>query len=182
MPTSTTPPSLDALLASFHAAPDSVARTMVAMALARTRRRDDRILAALVRLLDENPVGAAACLARHGDARAIPDLVRALDSDELVAKADCAICAAEILGQIAHTIELLGGTLTEAQRARLERIGEEAEGLWVPFHDPFPPEPSARKPARRAPRPERNAPCPCGSGKKYKRCCALERNGGGVLH
>jgi len=22
--------------------------------------------------------------------------------------------------------------------------------------------------------PERNAPCPCGSGKKYKKCCALQ--------
>jgi hypothetical protein len=181
MPTSTTPRSLDALLASFHAAPDSTARTLVAMALVRTRLRDDRILAALVRLLDENPVGAAACLARHGDARAIPDLVRALDSDELVAKADCAICAAEILDQIAHSIERLGGTLTEAQRARLKRIGEEAERLWVPVPDPFP-RPSARDPARRAPRPERNAPCPCGSGKKYKRCCALGRNGAGELH
>jgi hypothetical protein len=182
MSTRTRPPSLDALLASFHAAPDSVARTMVAMALVRTRLRDDRILAALVRLLDENPAGAAACLARHGDARAIPELVRALDADEVVAKADCAICAAEILDQIAHAIELLGGTLTEAQRARLDRIGEAAERLWVPVPDPLPAEPSARKPARRAPAPERNAPCPCGSGKKYKRCCALERDGAGELH
>ncbi len=182
MPTRTTPPSLDALLASFHAAPDGTARTLVAMALVRTGLRDDRILAALIRLLDENPVGAAACLARHGDARAIPDLVRAFDSDELVAKADCAICAAEILTQIAHAIELLGGTLTGAQRARLERIGEEADRLWVPFPDPFPPEPPAKKPARRIPHPERNAPCPCGSGKKYKRCCALERNSAGGLH
>jgi SEC-C motif len=179
MPTRTTPPSLDALLASFDTAPDGSARTAVAMALAGTRLRDDRILAALVRLLDENPVGAAACLARHGDARAIPDLVRALDSDETVANADCAICASEILGQLAHTIELLGGTLTKEQRARLERIGEEADRLWVPV--PSPPERSATKP-RRTPRPERNAPCPCGSGKKYKRCCALERNGAGGLH
>ncbi len=23
---------------------------------------------------------------------------------------------------------------------------------------------------------QRNAPCPCGSGKKYKRCCALSKN------
>ena len=182
MPTRTTPPSLDALLASFDAAPTSNRRTLAAMALVRTRLRDDRILAALIRLLDENPVGAAACLARHGDARAIPALVRALDSNELVAKADCAICASEILDQLAHSIELLGGTLTEAQRARLERIGEEAERLWVPGPDLFPPGPSARTPARRAPRPERNAPCPCGSGKKYKRCCALEPNGAGGLH
>ncbi len=181
MPTSTTP-SLDKLLATFDAAPNRTARTLAAMALARTRVRDDRILAALVRLLDENPVGAAACLARHGDARAIPELVRAFDSDELVGKADCAICAAEILDQVAHAIELLGGTLSEAQRARLERIGEEADRLWVPVPDSFSSEPPATQPARRAPRPERNALCPCGSGKKYKRCCALEKNGAGRLH
>lgn len=28
-----------------------------------------------------------------------------------------------------------------------------------------------RTPARRAGTPERNAPCPCGSGRKYKKCC-----------
>jgi uncharacterized protein len=27
-----------------------------------------------------------------------------------------------------------------------------------------------REPARRADQPDRNAPCPCGSGKKYKKC------------
>jgi hypothetical protein len=174
--------ALDALLASFHAAPDSAARTLVAMALVRTRLRDDRILGALVRLLDENPVDAATSLASYGDPRAIPDLARALESDALVAKADCAICAAEILGGIAHAIERLGGTLTEVQRKRLERIGEEANRLWVRVPGPLTPEPSARTPVTRAPRPERNARCPCGSGKKYKRCCALERNGAGGLH
>ncbi len=29
-----------------------------------------------------------------------------------------------------------------------------------------------RIPLQRAPTPQRNAPCPCGSGKKYKKCCA----------
>ncbi|MDQ3205721.1 MAG: UPF0149 family protein [Pseudomonadota bacterium] len=28
-----------------------------------------------------------------------------------------------------------------------------------------------REPIRREPAPDRNAPCPCGSGKKYKKCC-----------
>ena len=32
-------------------------------------------------------------------------------------------------------------------------------------------------PARRAAEPDRNAPCPCGSGKKYKKCCALKKDG-----
>ena len=28
-----------------------------------------------------------------------------------------------------------------------------------------------REPIRREATPDRNAPCPCGSGKKYKKCC-----------
>ena len=31
---------------------------------------------------------------------------------------------------------------------------------------------SARQPARAAPKIGRNDPCPCGSGKKFKKCCA----------
>lgn len=31
----------------------------------------------------------------------------------------------------------------------------------------------AREPARAAPRPGRNDPCPCGSGNKFKRCCGV---------
>jgi hypothetical protein len=44
----------------------------------------------------------------------------------VVARADCAICAAEILEGLAHAVVMLGGTLTDAQRARLDRVGEEA--------------------------------------------------------
>jgi HEAT repeat protein len=177
MPPRTTPPPLDTLLAAFAAAPDSSARTLAAMALARARLRDDRVLAALRSLLDEDPLGAAECLATLGDPRAIPDLVRAFDSGEVIARADCAICAAEILDRVACAIELLGGRLTEAQRARLDAIGEEARRLWIPFAGAFPPGPPASGPTGREPRPQRNAPCPCGSGKKYKRCCAIERDG-----
>ncbi len=32
-------------------------------------------------------------------------------------------------------------------------------------------------PVRRTAEPDRNAPCPCGSGKKYKKCCALKKDG-----
>jgi hypothetical protein len=34
-----------------------------------------------------------------------------------------------------------------------------------------PPESSSRTPIRRVPKVGRNDPCPCGSGKKYKKCC-----------
>lgn len=33
-----------------------------------------------------------------------------------------------------------------------------------------------REPIRKAPEPGRNDPCPCGSGKKYKKCCGSEQN------
>ncbi|WP_242352083.1 MULTISPECIES: SEC-C metal-binding domain-containing protein [unclassified Anaeromyxobacter] len=175
-------PSLDSLLASFHAARDVAERTRLAMALVRTQARDDRILAALVRVLDESPVGGAAFLARYGDARAIPHLVRALESDDLVAKADCAICAAEQLSAIAHAIEELGGALTDAQRAHIDRIERETARLWQPGPDALPSAKSARRPATREARPGRNASCPCGSGQKYKRCCALGADATRQLH
>jgi hypothetical protein len=38
--------------------------------------------------------------------------------------------------------------------------------------------PSTNQPIRRTPEPGRNSPCPCGSGVKYKRCCANRPAGG----
>jgi len=40
-----------------------------------------------------------------------------------------------------------------------------------PFREPF-------GPVRAEPLPGRNDPCPCGSGRKYKRCCARKPSGG----
>jgi preprotein translocase subunit SecA len=41
-----------------------------------------------------------------------------------------------------------------------------------PTNRPLPPLPTAFAPFRRpAPKTGRNEPCPCGSGKKYKKCC-----------
>jgi preprotein translocase subunit SecA len=36
-------------------------------------------------------------------------------------------------------------------------------------------QPGARRPVKAAVVPGRNDPCPCGSGKKYKKCCGLPR-------
>jgi preprotein translocase subunit SecA len=40
---------------------------------------------------------------------------------------------------------------------------------------PRPQQPGARRPVRAAKTPGRNDPCPCGSGKKYKKCCGRDR-------
>src|SRR5690606_38885462 len=37
-----------------------------------------------------------------------------------------------------------------------------------------------RTPLRRVDAPERNAPCPCGSGRKYKKCCGTQAGSGSV--
>ena len=46
----------------------------------------------------------------------------------------------------------LPGMLADLQRHRIDAL-------------------TPREPLRRADTPERNAPCPCGSGRKYKKCC-----------
>ncbi len=36
--------------------------------------------------------------------------------------------------------------------------------------------PPKRQPVRKEKKPGRNDPCPCGSGKKYKKCCGRNEN------
>jgi uncharacterized protein len=49
-------------------------------------------------------------------------------------------------------IASLPGMLADLQRHRIDML-------------------TPREPLRRADVPERNAPCPCGSGRKFKKCC-----------
>lgn len=55
-------------------------------------------------------------------------------------------------------------------RQRLEIIGS-LPGMLNDLHHHRIHALTPREPIRRADTPERNAPCPCGSGKKYKKCC-----------
>jgi hypothetical protein len=160
--------AVDALVAAFRTAPDPESRERVAMTLLRTNVVDDRIRAAFVRVLDDDPEKGAAYLAEYGDTRSIPDLVRALDPSALAASADCAICASQRAIAIVCAIRALGGTVTAAQSAGIDRLLEREKGLWRPF-------PSH-------PRPPRNGPCPCGSGRKYKKCCYLSDGDVGAGH
>ena len=63
----------------------------------------------------------------------------------------------------------------QAQKAEMDYLGgrppqETAPG--VPPRAPAPPDPGSPRPVvRGAPKVSRNDPCPCGSGKKYKKCC-----------
>ncbi|HEY3451216.1 MAG TPA: YchJ family metal-binding protein [Myxococcales bacterium] len=65
--------------------------------------------------------------------------------------------------EFAARFEADGKEHTHRERSIFER----EDGAWV-FVGGAPPK---GKPERREERPSPNAQCPCGSGKKYKRCC-----------
>ena len=55
-------------------------------------------------------------------------------------------------------------------RETMWKAGMEAEAFGDRFREMMLP-PTAKQMARRPPKVGRNEPCPCGSGKKFKRCC-----------
>lgn len=63
----------------------------------------------------------------------------------------------------AHYRTRAGETGVHHERSRFRRI----EGHWAYVDG----EMVAPAPLRTDPKPGRNTPCPCGSGRKYKRCC-----------
>ncbi len=165
--------AVDALLAAFARCDSTEERAWIAEALSRTAGDDDRVRAALVRMLEDDPVNGARHLADRGDWRALPDVAGAFDRLVAAPIADCPICEAEQLAAIVAAVRVLGGTLTPEQRERFDEVLERSRRLWTPF-DPSSSFDDRLGPARHALRPGRNDPCPCGSGKKYKRCCLEE--------
>ena len=71
----------------------------------------------------------------------------------------------------AGTVEFVAEYYDEGRRRRHHEIAQfrRHEGAWY-FHDGQ--APTLQTVVRTAPKVGRNAPCPCGSGKKYKKCCA----------
>jgi len=102
----------------------------------------------------------AGYLADLGDPRALPDL------HEAFGRANDWMNIAEIEDAIVR----LGGELSAAEKRKSQRLRAQIPSLSAPDR---PPQPTAE--ARPAPvrvtKIGRNEPCPCGSGKKYKKCC-----------
>jgi len=121
--------------------------------------QDDRIRAALVLMLEDDPVNGARCLAELGDRRGVADLASALDRLLLAPIADCDVCAGEHLRAIASAVRVLGGSLSEEQRAKIDHVLERAEAQWVRFEDPLASPRVLRALDRRDARPGRNDPC-----------------------
>jgi len=88
----------------------------------------------------------------------------------------------EMLGSTAEKIVrgLLNPRLTisggQTERRGPERVSYVHPDAERPAQQaPRPQQPGARRPVRAAKTPGRNDPCPCGSGKKYKKCCGRDR-------
>jgi uncharacterized protein YecA (UPF0149 family) len=134
--------------------------------------KDERILTALLEELRADAGWAASHLEDYGDPEAIPHLERAgLALD--VSDPDAAIAAGMALKEIQSALAALGGSPSAALREKIEKVDEIRREQMAAV--------LARAARRRAvssgaPRVERakvgrNDPCPCGSGKKYKKCC-----------
>ena len=100
------------------------------------------------------------------DAERLPELLLAALEDVvgMRERQEAFLCAEELLEEaLVGAGRRVAGRELEALQAREERGVESGPGA----HHEIP------EWATRAPRPkvDRNAPCPCGSGKKFKKCC-----------
>ena len=92
--------------------------------------------------------------------------------------------------EVLRPIQLLGSLDLSADDQLLVKTPEQREALtkkvsasvaaihrfWLPYREGAQPRNVAATTKRSAPKPGRNELCPCGSGKKFKKCCgATER-------
>jgi hypothetical protein len=116
-----TPAAVTALVAAFDGRGTVEPRARIAEALSRASTDHDRVRAALVRMLEDDPLNAARHLVDRGEWSAVPDLVRAVEPLARSPVADCEICAGEHLRALAFAVRVLGGALSESQKARSTR-------------------------------------------------------------
>jgi len=165
-------PGTDALLDAFERSGTVMERAELAELLACLDASDDRIRTALLRVVDDVPEHGAGLLVRRGDWRAVPELLRRLDQLPLGPPGHCTLCTVLGLEALQAAVRTLGGVITDEQYERLDEATEAVEREEDGFADQ---EDSSNRaaPSRaaRASLPGRNAPCHCGSGRKYKKCC-----------
>ncbi len=139
--------------------------------------RDGRIYEILMDTLDRNPELGAIFLAEYGDSRALPSLVAKFDELTPSSETDNPL-ANQAFIELKAAIEDLGGYLNAAQQRKLEQADQPRRSFAENLKSLFPQNdmPDTSKPVRKKPKPGRNDPCWCGSGKKYKKChLPLER-------
>ena len=128
--------------------------------LAKLGIKDERIFEALIDVFEHaEPVGAS-MFANYGDPRALPLVEDAIvnfepDFTRLWGRAD--------LVDLLDAHEELGGALAPALRERIDG--------WLAEWDAARTRTNVAGASVKQRKVGRNEPCPCGSGKKYKKCC-----------
>lgn len=166
-------------VAAYAAAPRDAFRDRLAGVMSQWGLRDARIYAALLDTLQRTPELGANYLVDYGDPRALEVLAQTFDT--LPIREGDNLLANHVFIELRCAIEDLGGQLTAAQQEKCAQADAPRRRFVAQLHwnleEPAPPPALARASAPR-PRPRttgkrklgRNAPCWCGSGKKYKKC------------
>jgi hypothetical protein len=164
----------EALLETLERASTPELKAALAEALAALPFDEERVHEALESRLVEAPLQTAIQLARRGDWRAVTAMSAVFDRVAGSSAEHCEICTVEALVPLIGAILSLGGEVSKDQRARLDVLVKSAGARWQPFEPREAPPPGSGRRETGPRLPGRNDPCPCGSGRKYKRCHAGE--------
>lgn len=152
--------ALEPLLAAYEQTKKRSTRDTFAAVLSDLGVEDERIFTILQNDFEHHPALGAANLSNYGDERALPILERAIQNYDLD---DAKMDGVFVLNELVETYQDLAETLPPAVQSRVDAL----RGEW-----------QRREEALRAARTPvtvvkvgRNDPCPCGSGKKSKKCC-----------
>lgn len=146
--------ALEPLLTELAATVDPDWRMALCEMLSQLHLRDERIWEALAANFDASPALFSGFLAGYGDPRGLALIETALYGLD---EAEAGAWAVHDLRDLLSAYRELAGELPEELAAHLEPLLEQLE-----------PAAAARGVDTKV---GRNDPCPCGSGKKYKRCC-----------
>jgi len=122
--------------------------------------RDERIFECLCRHFEGNPVVGAGNFASYGDERALPLLRDAIEEFEPIWDSEFGMLE---IREFLDAYEHIAGTVPDD-------LLEHARNLQDAWEDQQAENSSAEQPVV-CTKIGRNDPCPCGSGKKYKKCC-----------
>jgi hypothetical protein len=167
------PPAASAILTALDQAGEET-RDGLLSALADTRHPDPRILPLLLEQLARNPILAAGNLVDYGDPSVLPNLSGALDAMEPPVAPELSLLAGQEIIDVAAAIEDLGGELTAGQAGKLDRVRSQRQDVARLMDRVRVADPAPSIPVHADSKLGRNAPCWCGSGRKYKKCHLAE--------
>jgi hypothetical protein len=151
------PAIVEPVLAAFDEADDPDEMGPLAYALANCGAKDDRIYEALVEFFDQNEFLGALVLADYGDDRGLPLIREAIET--FVPNPASSLGARDLVDYV-DSYERLAGSLPSDLVAHVEKLRND----WAERR-------AALVGPARSTKIGRNDPCPCKSGKKYKKCC-----------